>query len=119
VIGILSIDSRDAHVLFDFEATHSFISSFFATALGRDPSPLGELLVVATPMGHFLLVNLVYKSYEILLEGKWLMVDLIELDMVYFDVILGMDWLASCHATLDCHNKVVKFDMTREPTLVF
>ena len=64
------------------------------------------------------LANLVYKSCEILLEGKSFMVDLIELDMVDFDVILGMDWLASCHATLDCQNKV-KYDMLREPTIVF
>ena len=46
------------------------------------------------------------------------MVDLIELDMVDFDVILGMDLLASCHSTLDFHNKVVKFDMLGELTIV-
>ena len=117
--SILSIDSRDARVLFDSGATHSFISPFFATALGKDPSPLGELLTVATPMGHSLLANSVYKSCEILLEGKSLMVDLTELDMIDLDVILIMDSLASFHATLDFHNKVVKFDMPGEPTIVF
>ncbi|WP_368859993.1 hypothetical protein [Microbacterium sp. C7(2022)] len=30
------------------------------------------------------------------------MADLIELEMVEFDVIMGMDWLASCYATVDC-----------------
>ena len=44
---------------------------------------------------------------------------MIMLDMVDFDVILGMDWLASCHATLDCHSKVVKFNMLGEPTFTF
>ena len=119
VTGILPIDSQNAHVLFDSGATYFFISTFFATTLGRDPSPLGEFLIVATPMGHSLLANSVYKSCEILLEGKSFMADLIELDMVDFDVILGMDSLAACHATLDCHNKVVKFDISREPTAVF
>ena len=119
VTGILPIDSQNARVLFDSGATHSFISSFSATMLGRDPSPLSEFLIVATPMGHSLLANSVYKSCEILLEGKSFKADLIELDMVDFDVILGMDWLADCHATLDCHNKVVKLDMPEEPTVVF
>ncbi|KAJ1380557.1 Retrotransposon gag domain [Sesbania bispinosa] len=40
-------------------------------------------------------------------SGKELFANLIALDMVDFDVILGMDWLASHYATLDCHNKVV------------
>ena len=107
--NILSIDSRDAFVLFDFGATHSFVSAFFAYAFGRDPSPLGEPLIVAMPMGHSLLANSVYKYCETFLGGKLLMIDLIALSMVDFDVILGMDWLAFFHVTLDCHNKVVKF----------
>lgn len=29
-------------------------------------------------------------------------VDLVELDMTEFNAILGMGWLYSCYATLDC-----------------
>ncbi|KAJ1379408.1 Retroviral aspartyl protease [Sesbania bispinosa] len=36
-----------------------------------------------------------------------------------FDVILDMDWLASHYATLDCHNKVVKFKMLGESVFSF
>ena len=75
--------------------------------------------MVATPMGDFLLAISMYKACEVLVEGKSLLADLIELDMVDFDVILGMDWLASCHATLDCDNKVVKFDMPGESAFAF
>lgn len=46
------------------------------------------------------------------------MADLMLLNMADFDVILGMDWLASCHATLDCHNKSVKFSISGESTFV-
>lgn len=45
--------------------------------------------------------------------------DLMLLEMTVFGVILGMDWLASCHATLDCHDKAIKFNMPREPSFVF
>lgn len=44
-----------------------------------------------------------------------LLADLMILEMSNFDVNLGIDWLASCHATLDCHNKMVKFGMPGEP----
>lgn len=39
------------------------------------------------------------------------MANLILLEMADFDVILGMDWLASCHAMVDCHEKVVKVNV--------
>ena len=35
--------------------------------------------------------------------------DLIPLDMVDLDVILGMDWLAKHHASVDCFRKEVVF----------
>lgn len=35
------------------------------------------------------------------------MVDLVKLDMVDFDSILGIDWLHSCYATSDCRTRKV------------
>ncbi|EOY13974.1 Uncharacterized protein TCM_032932 [Theobroma cacao] len=35
-----------------------------------------------------------------------------------FDVILGMDWLASCYANVDCYHKLVKFKFPGEPSFV-
>ncbi|XP_070040026.1 uncharacterized protein [Nicotiana tomentosiformis] len=37
--------------------------------------------------------------------------------MVDFDMILGMDWLSSCHAMLDCHAKTVKLAMSGLPRI--
>ena len=42
------------------------------------------------------------------------MVDLIELDMVHFDVILGMDWLHACYASVNSRNRFVKFHFPNE-----
>ena len=119
VTGIFSVYFHDARVLFDSGATHSFVSPSFASCLGRDSSPLSEHLIVATPMGDSLLAGLVYKSCEVWVGGKLSIVDLIVLDVVDFDVILSMDLLASCHDTLDCHSKVVKFSMPGELAFTF
>ena len=35
--------------------------------------------------------------------------DLVVLDLTDFDIILGMDWLSTHGATLDCRDKVVRF----------
>nr|XP_016440544.1 PREDICTED: uncharacterized protein LOC107766303 [Nicotiana tabacum] len=43
--------------------------------------------------------------------------DLVELEMVDFDVIMGMDWLKSCYATVGCRTKIVSFEFPGEPVL--
>ena len=37
--------------------------------------------------------------------------------MVDFDVILGMDWLHDCFASINCRTKIVKFNFPNEPVL--
>ncbi|XP_019238505.1 PREDICTED: uncharacterized protein LOC109218581 [Nicotiana attenuata] len=37
--------------------------------------------------------------------------------MVDFDVIMGMDWLESCYATVGCRTKIVSFEFPGEPVL--
>lgn len=45
--------------------------------------------------------------------------NLMLLDMTDFDVILGKDWLASCHVTLDCSSKTISFSMPGELAFSF
>ncbi|XP_057416627.1 uncharacterized protein LOC130711144 [Lotus japonicus] len=119
VTGTLSVCSQDARVLFDPGATHFFVSVWFASQIGKCSCPLKDTLVVATPLGENLLADSIYPSCEVFVEDRKLLADLITLDMVDFDVILGMDWLASHYATVDCRNKVVRFDMPGEPSFSF
>ncbi|XP_074586941.1 uncharacterized protein LOC141842849 [Curcuma longa] len=44
------------------------------------------------------------------------MVDLLVLDMIEFDIILGMDWLTVYHATDDCQTRVVTFRPPNKPS---
>ncbi|KAF3641956.1 putative Cysteine/Histidine-rich C1 domain family protein [Capsicum annuum] len=43
--------------------------------------------------------------------------DLVELEITDFDVILGMDWLHSCYAIVNCKNRIVQFQFPNEPIL--
>ena len=44
-------------------------------------------------------------------------VDLVLLDMLDFDIILGMDWLHACFASIDFRTRVVKFNFPNEPVV--
>ncbi|KAL0541426.1 hypothetical protein IC582_021471 [Cucumis melo] len=50
------------------------------------------------------------KACQIEISGHVIEVTLIVLDMLDFDVILGMDWLAANHASIDCSRKEVTFN---------
>ncbi|KAF3630911.1 Pentatricopeptide repeat-containing protein, chloroplastic [Capsicum annuum] len=52
-------------------------------------------------------------------QGKDTIVNLFVLPVIDFDVIMGMDWLESCYALVDCYAKLIRFDILREPPLVW
>ena len=60
-----------------------------------------------------------YMDCEIEIGDKIFMGDLNVLDMVDFDVILGMDWLAKHRASVNCWGKKIIFDLDEEVGLVF
>ena len=71
-------------------------------------------LSVATPLSEELETNVFFPSCLVLVEGKELPADLVLLDVIGFDVILGMDWLAQYYATVDCRAKKVIFRIPDE-----
>ena len=55
-----------------------------------------------------------YCDFLISNNHKNTMANLVELDMVDFDVILGIDWLHACYASIDCRTRVAKFHIPNE-----
>ena len=68
--------------------------------------------------GEPLLVKYVYRSCEITMVDREMVADLIVLDMLEFDVILDIDWLVTCHAILNYHMKMVKFNTLGESSFI-
>ncbi|MDV3141306.1 MAG: hypothetical protein Q8738_02010, partial [Candidatus Phytoplasma australasiaticum] len=46
---------------------------------------------VSTPIDESIIAKRVYRNYPVFILHKILPCDFVELDMVYFDIILGMD----------------------------
>ena len=84
-------------------ATHSFIASTFDSSLGLSFETLCGGLVVASPMGGVMVASEVCQSCVVRIASQELTTNLVVLDMVGYDIILGMDWLVAHHASMDCY----------------
>ena len=68
-------------------------------------------------MGEWVVAKRVYTNFPIMLPYRVSYVELVELDILDFDVILGMDCLHACFASIDCQTRVVNFNFQNEPVL--
>ncbi|KAL0537606.1 hypothetical protein IC582_026589 [Cucumis melo] len=110
VTGTLPVLGHYALVLFDSGSSYSFISSAFVLHARLEVEPLHHVLSVSTPSGECMLSKEKVKACQIEIAGHVIEVTLLVLDMLDFDVILGMDWLAANHASIDCSRKEVTFN---------
>ncbi|XP_070005375.1 uncharacterized protein [Nicotiana sylvestris] len=117
--GIITIGSYGSYALIDPGSTYSYVSPSFSIYLERGVESLNVIYIVLTPVGETISVDRVYRDCVIFIQGKDTVVDLLVLPMSDLDVIMGMDWLASCYASVDCHSKLIPFDFPREPCLVW
>ena len=76
-------------------------------------------LIVATLMGDSVVTNRLLKNCALMIGYREMPVNLVLLDLQDFDVILGMDWLASYHASVDCFRKRVTFSILGQPEFNF
>ncbi|KAL0536597.1 hypothetical protein IC582_025549 [Cucumis melo] len=119
VTGTLPVLGHYALVLFDSGSSHSFISSAFVSHARLEVEPLHHVLSVSTPSGECMLSKKKVKACQIEISGRVIEVTLIVLDMLDFDVILGMDWLAVNHASIDCSRKEVTFNPPSMASFIF
>ncbi|XP_059654373.1 uncharacterized protein LOC132301109 [Cornus florida] len=94
-----------------FEYTHSAVGlsdrwfsgveDSVSCALGLEVSQLDRSLCVDTPIRGSVTLGRVCRGCSITIAGRVLEFDLILLEMIGFDVILGMDWLSSFRAIID------------------
>ncbi|KAI5323979.1 hypothetical protein L3X38_033052 [Prunus dulcis] len=76
-------------------------------------------LAISVPTGEVFMVGTVYQDSMVQVRNVLLEADLIPLDIVDMDVILGMDWLAKYHASADCFRKEVILRSPRRPKMTF
>ncbi|XP_073033906.1 uncharacterized protein [Primulina eburnea] len=91
----------------------------FAKKLGCKPEKLNEPFRIATPTNRAIETHKIYRDFRISIYNQTFSADLIQLSMVDFDIILGMDWLARNNATVDCKVKGAKLRTPDQKEVVF
>nr|GFB80875.1 hypothetical protein [Tanacetum cinerariifolium] len=119
ITGTLFIYGHAVFVLFDTGATHSVISSAFASHVATAPTLLDHVLCISTPMQDFVRITHVYRNLPLQFDDKTHAVNALPLNMCEFDIIMGMDWLTEHHATIDCRSYRVIFGDIHAPEFIY
>ena len=117
VTGTLRVFDLDVYALFDQGTTLFFVTPYIEVKFDVSPETLSEPFSVSTPVGDLVIARWVYINYPGTVFQKVTSADLVELELIDFDVILGMDWFQFCHASVDCRIQVVQFQFLNEPVL--
>ncbi|KAL6323506.1 hypothetical protein AAG906_039083 [Vitis piasezkii] len=110
VTSTLRIHTLFSRALIDPGSTHSFVFISFPGFLGMLIDNMDFDLFVATPLGDFVVVNKILRDFCAMIGYREMTVDLVLLELQDFDVILGIDSLASYLASADCFGKRVIFE---------
>jgi hypothetical protein len=109
ILGMFLTSSHPTIVLFDLGASHSFISSSFVAKHNLPLATMKQTMLVSSPGGemrtkHICLV------VSINIRGVDFLSNLILLDSMGIDIILGMDWLSKydgiIHSQVCCRSAV-------------
>lgn len=79
------------YVLLDPESNLSYVTPYVAVGFGFKLEDIVEPFSVSTPVGGSVLGKRVYKNCVVSIYSRNTVEYLIELDMIDFDAILGMD----------------------------
>nr|GEX83919.1 putative reverse transcriptase domain-containing protein [Tanacetum cinerariifolium] len=118
VTGTFLLNNCYASMLFDSGADRSFMSTTFSALLDVAPSTLDTSYAVKLADEIILKTHIILRGCTLGLLGHPLNIDLMPVELVNFDVIIGMDWLAKYHALIVCDEKVVRIPYGDEVLII-
>jgi hypothetical protein len=107
VLGMFLASSHPATIIFDSSASHSFISSSFATKHSLPIATMKHTMLVSSPGGEMRTKH-ICPVVSITIRGVDFLSNLILLDSKGINIILGMDWLSKYDRVIQCARKAVK-----------
>ena len=119
VTGMVQVFSTSFYALLDLGSKLSFVTPLLGLTLEILPDVLHDPIVVSTPLGDNVRNDRVYMDWPIVVCGKNMRKDLVELPMHDIYVIHCMDRLRSCYSFMDCHSTVVRFFFPNQEKIVW
>ena len=68
-----------------------FVTPYITVDFGVNPKILAENFSVSIPVGKSIIARWVYRNYPVMVSQKVTSTDLVELEIIDFDIILGKD----------------------------
>jgi hypothetical protein len=118
IIGTFSVNDLSVVVLFDFGASHSFISAAYVEKHNLPMALLRSQMIVSSSGGDMPVRQLCPKV-NLKIRGVDFVANLIVLESKGIDVILGMDWLGKHKVLIDYAQKSVKLTTLDRKELEF
>lgn len=87
---MVKVFTFDVYALLDQGTSLSFVTSYVSIKIDISHEQLFEPFIVSIPIGDNILAESVYCDCTILVNHKDTITDLVELDMMDFDIIQGM-----------------------------
>jgi hypothetical protein len=107
VIGMFFINDTSAIVLFDYVASHSFISTTYVEKHNLPIAPLRCQMMVSS-LGEDMSTRQLCPKMNLKIRGVDFVANLIVLESKGIVIILGMDWLSKHKVLIDYAKKSVK-----------
>ncbi|WMV50784.1 hypothetical protein MTR67_044169 [Solanum verrucosum] len=95
VTGVLKVFHINVYAFLDPSATLSFVMPYVSMRFDVSPDVLLDLFSISTPIGESIVAKRVYRNCHVSLSHRVTYVDLVELDMLDFDVILDTQPISS------------------------
>ncbi|GJU84977.1 putative reverse transcriptase domain-containing protein [Tanacetum coccineum] len=118
VKGTFLLNNHYASMIFDLGADRSFVSTTFSTLLDITPDTLDVSYAVELADRRISKTNTILRGCTLGLLGHPFNIDLMPVELGSFDVIIGMDWLATHHAVIVCDEKIVRIPFGDEVLIV-
>ncbi|GKC70183.1 reverse transcriptase domain-containing protein [Tanacetum coccineum] len=118
IIGTFLINNRYASILFDTGADRSFVSTAFSSQIDITPTTLDHYYDVELADERIIRLNTIIQGCTLNLLNHPFNIDLMDVELGSFDVIIGMDWLAKYQAVIICVEKIIRIPWGNETLIV-
>jgi hypothetical protein len=118
ILGVFPASSHPATILFDYGASHSFISSSFVAKYNLPIETMKHTMHVSSPGGEMRTKH-IRPTVSIIIRGVDFPLNLILLDSKDTDIILGMDWLRKYDGVIQCAKRIVRLTKEDGTTIEF
>ncbi|GKE94499.1 putative reverse transcriptase domain-containing protein [Tanacetum coccineum] len=118
VMGTFLLNNCYASILFDTGADRSFVSTAFSSQMDIMPSILDHYYDVKLADGRIIGLNTILRGCTLNLLNHPFNINLMHIELVSFDAIIGMDWLVKNQAIMVCAEKIVRIPWGNETLIV-